>query len=199
MTPLPPSFYQREDVVRIARDLLGKLLITNIEGKITSGYITETEAYRGPEDKASHAYQMRRTPRNESMYAQGGVSYVFVCYGMHQMFNIVTNVREVPHAVLVRAIEPIKGLEVMITRRGCADLRQLTNGPGKLTQALGITRMYDGLSLASENLSVLESGRIIDPDQVIAGPRVGIDYAEEDRFLPWRFRLTKTAKAEIIH
>src|SRR5678816_3857312 len=118
MKKLPLNFYERKDVVQIAKDLLGKILVTDIDGLITSGRIVETEAYVALIDKASHSYAGRRTSRNEHMYAPAGTAYVYICYGMHQMFNIVTNEKNIPDAVLIRAIEPMKGIDIMLQRTG---------------------------------------------------------------------------------
>lgn len=187
---VPEAFYQGEDVVAIARDLLGKILITNIGGVFTSGIIVETEGYNGLCDKACHAYGGRRTARTEVMYKSGGLAYVYLCYGIHSLFNIVTNKVGRADAVLIRAVEPIEGKEEMMKRRGLAQyIPQLTAGPGALSEALGIKTNHTGTSLIG-NLIWLEDQNIkYDSAEVIIGPRVGVAYAQEDALLPWRFRV----------
>jgi DNA-3-methyladenine glycosylase len=183
---LPLSFYRKEDVVDISRKLLGKYLFTFMEGQLTGGMITETEAYRGPEDRASHAFGMRRTKRNEMMYAKGGVCYIYLCYGLHSLFNIVTNQEEIPHAVLIRAIKPEMGIETMLKRRHKSKIdKTLTNGPGSLSQALGLSLNHNGCSLKGPCIWVEDQG--IKPAKITASPRIGIDYAGDDALLPWRF------------
>ena len=155
MSKLDIEFYQREDVLTLSRELLGKTLCTNFNGKLTSGIIVETEAYAGVTDRASHAYGGRRTNRTETMYAEGGTAYVYLCYGMHHLFNIVTNVLGVPHAILIRGIEPIDGVEFMLQRRNMKKpAPRLTAGPGCLAQALGITVKHSGLSLLKNKIWV---------------------------------------------
>ncbi|MBN9378855.1 MAG: 3-methyladenine DNA glycosylase [Chlamydiales bacterium 38-26] len=191
MKPLPLSFYQREDVLEISQELLGKVLMTSIDGKITGGIITETEAYRGPEDKASHAYGGRRTKRNAVMYAQGGVSYVYRIYGIHAMFNVVTNVAEVPHAILIRAIHPWIGIKYMLKRRHKDQIDKLfSQGPGTLAQALGIDTQHNGLSLEGPEIWIEDQDIVVEKTLITSGPRVGIDYAEEHALRPWRFIYT---------
>lgn len=181
--------YTRADVVAVARRLLGSLLVAPArDGRRVSGIIVETEAYRGPEDRASHAYGGRRTRRTETMYAPGGTAYVYFVYGMYHQFNVVTNVADVPHAVLVRALEPVEGVELMRRRRGGAAPLDLTSGPGKLCIALGIDRRLDGADLLGDRIW-LEAGRRVRPAAIAAGPRVGIDYALEWAARPWRFWL----------
>lgn len=183
---LSPSFYLNEDVVQVAKDLLGKVIITKIDGITTSGIITETEAYAGVVDKASHAYGNRRTNRTEIMYAQGGVAYVYLCYGIHHLFNVVTNVKDVPHAVLIRAIEPLKGIDAMLQRRKREKiLPQLTAGPGAMSMALGIHTSHTGLSLTKSIITLHDEG--IHIDDIVATTRIGVDYAKEDALLPYRF------------
>lgn len=190
MHKLPVSFYQQEDVLDISQQLLGKFLLTHIDQALTGGMIVETEAYRAPEDRASHAFGMRRTKRNEVMYQPGGVSYVYLCYGLHALFNIVTNQHGIPHAILIRALEPTIGLETMLKRRNKMKVdRSLTGGPGALTQALGISLIHNGLSLTGDTIWVEDRGISLKQNEIIASPRVGIDYAGEDASLPWRFRI----------
>ena len=141
---LKREFYTRLNVLTISRELLGKLLVVPDEhGNRVSGKIVEVEAYRGPEDRASHAYGGRRTKRTETMYQLGGMSYVYFVYGMYHQFNVVTNVEDVPHAILVRALEPVEGIETMRKRRHSHTDRNLTNGPGKLCLAMGVNRSLD--------------------------------------------------------
>lgn len=181
-------FYQRTDVVAVAKDLLGKYLFTQIGGLLTGGMIIETEAYGGVVDKACHAYNGRRTKRTEIMYAPGGVSYVYFCYGMHHLLNVVTNVKDIPEAVLIRAILPTEGIEKMLQRRNKEALdKTLTSGPGALCQALGITLEHNGLSLSHSPLWIEDRGVKLKEDQILKTPRIGIDYAGEDALLPWRF------------
>ena len=184
---LPEDFYTRKHVVQIAKDLLGKVLVTNFEGERTAGMIVETEAYAGVGDKASHAYGGRRTARTETMYSRGGVAYVYLCYGIHHLFNVVTNAEDIPHAVLIRAVEPLEGVDIMLARRGKPKLSpQLTAGPGALSQALVINTGHTGLSL-NTHIIIEDRGIKIRPRDIIAGTRVGVAYAEEDAYLPYRF------------
>lgn len=190
MAKLTESFYQRDNVVQISKELLGKCLYTCKDGHITAGIIVETEAYCGRNDKACHAHQNRRTKRTGIMYQAGGRAYVYLCYGIHHLFNITTNVNGLADAVLVRAIEPVKGVETMMKRRNLKKIMpRLTNGPGALSQALGITTDYYGVSLAGSQIWVEEKGIKLAEKDIIAGSRVGIDYAEEHASLPWRFRI----------
>ena len=189
---LPLSFYLQDDVLAISRQLLGKYLFTFFDGCLTGGMIIETEAYRAPDDRASHAFGMRRTNRNEVMYHHGGVCYVYLCYGIHSLFNIVTNQQGIPHAILIRALEPAVGIEKMLERRHKIKVdKTLTAGPGSLTQALGISTKHNGLSLSGPEIWVQDNGIIVSDDNVITSPRVGVDYAGEDALLPWRFLLKK--------
>jgi len=185
---LPIDFYLQQDVVQVAQDLLGKVLYTCIHGKTCAGIITETEAYAGITDKASHAYGNRRTARTETMYQQGGISYVYLCYGMHHLFNIVTNQQDIPHAVLIRTIQPYAGLDTMLQRRNAKQYHhQLLNGPGKLSMAMGINQTFNTQSLQG-NQVWLESKSIDVPEECIeVTPRIGVDYAKEDALLPYRF------------
>lgn len=184
---LPVEFYTRSNVLLVARDLLGKLLVVPHEsGKRVSGMIVEVEAYRGPEDRASHAYGGRRTRRTETMYQTGGVAYVYFVYGMYNQFNVVTNVQDIPHAILVRALEPVEGLEIMRARRHLQPDRNLTNGPGKLCIAMGIDRQLDKADLMGDRVWI-EDYLTISRGRILKGPRVGIDYAQEWVNTPWRF------------
>ncbi len=192
MPKLPLSFYQQEDVLEISRQLLGKYLFTYFDNCLTGGMIIETEAYRAPEDRASHAYGMRRTKRNEVMYQAGGVCYVYLCYGLHALFNVVTNQEDVPHAILIRAIEPLIGIETMLVRRHKQKIDcNLTGGPGNLAQAFGINLSHNGLSLVSSQVWIEDRGFQVKEEAIINLPRVGVDYAKEDALLPWRFCLIR--------
>jgi DNA-3-methyladenine glycosylase len=184
---LPREFYTRTNVLTVARELLGKLLVVPApDGTRVSGIIVETEAYRGPLDRASHAYGGRRTKRTETMYGFGGTVYIFFVYGMYNQFNVVTNVENVPHAVLIRALQPVEGIELMRQRRHRQPDHNLTNGPGKLCLAMGIDRGLDRADLLG-NAVWLEAGENIPRRKVGSGPRIGIDYAEEWVEKPWRF------------
>lgn len=188
MKKLPVSFYQRENVVEIAKELLGKLLVTKWKGVITQGRIVEVEAYNGIIDKASHAYGGRKTARNEIMYAKGGVAYVYLCYGIHHLFNVVTNNSESPHAILIRALEPVKGMDSMLQRFGKKKLdHTLTRGPGNLSKAFGIATSHSGYSLRSKELFIADDGFVFSKKQIAASPRIGVDYAGEDAWLHYRF------------
>jgi len=186
---LPREFYTRADVLEVARDLLGKkLVVPNRNGTRVAGIIVETEAYRGPGDRASHAYGGRRTNRTETMYGIGGTAYVYFVYGMYYQFNVVTNVAETPHAVLVRALEPVEGLPIMRRRRAGRSEYELTSGPGRLCVALGIDRGLDKEDLLGDRVWIEEADSI-SPGQIARGPRIGIDYAGKWVTKPWRFWL----------
>jgi len=185
---LPESYYKSTDVVSLSKDLLGKYLFTCIDGVITGGYIIETEAYNGIIDRASHAYGNRRTPRTETMFKTGGIAYVYLCYGIHEMFNIVTSVEGQPHAILVRAIQPTDGIEIMLHRRGMASLKpNITSGPGSVAKALGISRKVNAFSLQSDTIWIEDRGLTFPSGSVAEVPRVGVSYAAEDALLPYRF------------
>lgn len=185
---LGEAFYSRKDVVTVAKELLGKVLVTNFNGIYTAGMIVETEAYAGAADKASHAYGNRRTNRTEIMYSKGGTAYVYLCYGIHHLFNVVTNVQDIPHAVLIRGVEPLEGIEHMLERRRKEHLLpSLTAGPGALSMALGIHTKHTGLLLLDDEVWIDDRGIKLKKDQVVAGTRVGVAYAQEDAYLPYRF------------
>lgn len=188
MSRLEKTFYERTDVVQISKELIGKVLYTSVNGKVTAGAIIETEAYAGAGDKASHAYGLRRTARNEAMYGPGGTAYVFLCYGIHRLFNVVTNVKEVPHAVLIRALQPVEGIELMLERRKLkkADKR-LSGGPGTLSQAMGIDLSMNAADLSSELVWIEDHRLEINPSAILTTARIGIAYAGEDALLPYRF------------
>jgi len=184
---LPREFYTRADVLAVARDLLGKkLVVPTRSGARVAGLIVETEAYRGPEDRASHAFGGRRTQRTETMYGNGGTAYVYFIYGMYNQFNVVTNVADTPHAVLVRALEPVEGLDVIRRRRRGRSEYEMTSGPGRLCIAMGIDRGLDKADLLGDRVWI-EEGVSISPRQIARGPRIGIDYAEKWVSKPWRF------------
>jgi len=190
MTILPRSFYERPNVVQIATELVGKKLVTlDSQGVLTSGIITETEAYCGATDKACHAHLNRRTKRTEVMFGKGGTAYVYLCYGIHVLFNIVTNQEGFADAVLIRAIEPLEGIDIMQKRRGKVKGYALTTGPGALTVALGIKQTDYGTDLAARQRIWVEDAPAIPTELLRISSRVGIDYAGEDALLPWRFRL----------
>ncbi len=187
---LPESYYQSQDVVKLSKDLIGKYLFTHLDGVTTGGYIVETEAYNGVVDKASHAYGNKNTPRTKIMFLAGGISYVYLCYGIHEMFNVVTSVEGQPHAILVRAIEPTEGIETMLFRRGMTVLKpNLTSGPGSVARALGISRAINAFSLQGDTIWIEDRGLTFTDDAIGVGPRIGVDYAGVDAMLPYRFYL----------
>lgn len=188
MKKISTNFYQRTNVLIIAKELLGKILVSRFEGIETSGRIVEVEAYHGVTDKASHAYGGRRTSRNEVMYAAGGISYVYLCYGIHHLFNVVTHTKETPHAILIRALEPLKGIDEMLRRTGKKKPdHTLTRGPGNLSKALGMSTGHSGLSLSSRELYITDDGFSYPKKEIIASARIGVDYAGNDALLPYRF------------
>jgi len=189
---LRPAFYEREDVVQISKELLGKYLVTRIDGQYTSGKIVETEAYRAPDDKACHAYNNRLTERTKVMFGPPGHSYIYLCYGIHHLFNVVTAPEGLAHAVLIRAVEPIDNIQQMLERRAFTHLRpQLTAGPGVMSKALGITTAFNQTPLtdAKSKIWIEDRGVTIDSTEIIASPRVGVGYAEECAHWNWRFRI----------
>ena len=184
---LEKGFYLRSDVVQVARELLGKCLFASKNGELTGGIIVETEAYSYRE-RASHSYNNRRTRRTEVMFGEGGHAYVYLIYGIHYLFNIVTNVSEVAEAVLIRAVEPVEGIDYMQARRSrVKGGRELTSGPGKVSQALGITLEDHSRSLLEDRIWLEDKGYNPPEEEIIASPRIGVDYAKEDALLPWRF------------
>ncbi len=184
------EFYRRTNVVAVARDLLGKVIVTNFNGQLTSAIITETEAYSGHLDKACHAYLSRHTERTRIFFEEGGYSYVYMVYGIHFMFNIITNTKGNPDAVLIRSAEPLEGIDIMQSRRKLTNLRHLLTGPGKFTQAMGLTKMHNGMDLYESDEVWMEEYKTIPDDEIFTSTRIGIDYAEEDALLPWRFYIT---------
>lgn len=187
---LPVSYYQSLDVTSLAQDLLGKYLCTRIDGLYCSGRIVETEAYRAPDDRACHAYNNRRTPRTEVMFTKGGVAYIYLCYGIHHLVNVVTGPADHAHAILIRALEPVDGVDVMSLRRNMepGDVR-LTKGPGALSVALGLKTQHTGTSLhvASSEIWIEDRGVVLSVDEICTTTRIGVDYAGECAKRPWRF------------
>ena len=187
MNKLPLKYYLQDDVVSIAHDLIGKELVTCFDGLYTSGIISETEAYKGVADKASHAYNSRRTARTEIMFGKGGTAYVYLCYGIHSLFNVVTNVAGTPHAILIRGIIPKQGIDIMLKRRNKKQQdKTLASGPGTVAKAMGIHYSHSGLSLSGNKIWI-QNGIRVDDSEIETTPRIGIDYAEEDALLPYRF------------
>jgi DNA-3-methyladenine glycosylase len=181
------SWYRNDDVTKVAKQLLGKLLCTNFGGVVTKGKIVETEAYSGNNDKACHANNQKKTERNKVMFAHGGHAYVYLCYGIHHLFNVVTNKEGSADAVLIRAVEPVEGVEIMLKRRSMTkEERRLTAGPGVLSQALGIQTNHYGTALNSNTIWI-EEGDPVRNDQIISTTRIGVDYADEDALKLWRF------------
>lgn len=188
MKKLPPEFYQRTNVLAIAEELLGKLLVTRFDGETTSGRIVETEAYNGVIDRASHAYGGRRTSRTEVMFGTGGTAYVYLCYGIHHLFNVVTNTLGTPHAVLIRGVEPVQGKEIMMRRMNKARFdNSIGRGPGNVSRALGIYKQHTGFSLNEEQIWIADDSTSYSPSDIIKSPRIGVDYAGEDALLHYRF------------
>jgi len=185
---LDHSFYDRKDVVRIARELLGKILVTQLDGIRTSGRIVETEAYNGVEDRACHAFGGRRTTRSEHLYGGPGTVYVYICYGMHHLFNVITNKKDIPHAILIRALEPLEGIDYMLKRSGkpTADYT-ITKGPGNLSRALGMSKIHTGGDLFSEEIFIEDDGLRYKKNQILVTKRIGVESAREDAELPYRF------------
>jgi DNA-3-methyladenine glycosylase len=188
MKKLPISFYQRNDVLQIAKELLGKILVTNWKGHLTSGRIVECEAYNGVIDRASHAYGGRRTNRNEILYGNAVTAYVYLFYGIHHLFNVVTNEKEIPHAILIRALDPIEGVKKMLKRRDKEKLdNTLTKGPGSLSEALGIKVANNGTPLQSKDLFIADDGFVYDRKTIGSSARIGVEYSGEAAKYPFRF------------
>lgn len=189
---LKRDYFLEEDVLGIAEDLIGKLLVAKTDGELCAGRIVETEAYKAPEDKASHAWNNRRTPRTEIMFAAGGHAYVYLCYGMHHLFNVVTGPAETAHAVLIRALEPVVNVDCMLRRRKMRTLqKRLTAGPAVLTQAMGITTADNGTCLydPASHIWIADDGFHVGGQDVVQSPRIGVDYAGECAEWDWRFTL----------
>lgn len=190
MKKIPLSFYTRKDAVAIAKDLIGKIIVTNFNGCITSGRIVETEAYVALTDKASHSFGGKRTARNEHMYAAAGTAYVYICYGLHQMMNIVTNDKDIPDAVLIRAVEPLEGIDIMLKRTGKPTLdKTLTHGPGNVGKALGIFKHHSGNHLLGNKIYLMDDHLKINEEQIGTSVRIGVESAGADSLLPYRFYL----------
>lgn len=189
---LEASYYQRSNVKAIAKDLLGKVLHTRIHHSLTNGIIVETEAYSYKE-KGCHAYNYLRTQRTDVMFREGGIAYVYLCYGIHHLFNVVTNKVDKPEAVLIRAIEPLEGQQVMMRRMNYDKVSRITSGPGKLTKALGIDRGLNGKSLTNSKILIEDRGIKFAKNEIVSARRVGIDYAGNDASLPWRFYVKGSA------
>ncbi len=189
MKKLSSEFYDRDDVVKIARELLGCIIVTYIDGHKTSGRIVETEAYLAITDKASHSFGGRRTPKNEHMYCMAGTAYIYICYGMHQMLNVVTNKKNIPDAVLIRAIEPMSGIDIMQLRTGKPSLNNtITKGPGNVGKALGVSKKYSGKNLFDSDICIYQDDKSIIPDKLIGiSKRIGVESAGADALLPYRF------------
>jgi DNA-3-methyladenine glycosylase len=183
LQPLARDFYARP-VLTVAKACIGKLLVHRTKEGLVAGRIVESEAYRGPADRAAHSYGGRRTARTEVMFGPPGYAYVFFVYGMHYQFNLVTTKDGAPHAVLIRAVEPVLGVEMMAKRRNLpASARELTNGPGKLCQALGIGRECYGVDLCGPELFLADGSTV----RSARAKRIGVDYAGDWAEKPWRF------------
>jgi DNA-3-methyladenine glycosylase len=194
---LPQHFYTRRDVTLIARELLGKTLYTSFNNKITAGIIIETESYAGKSDKASHAYNNRRTARTEVMYKEGGCAYVYLCYGIHSLFNVVTSLESDPHAVLIRGIKPLIGIDIMAERVGRSIVSNKNGiGPGNVSKLLGIQVIHSGLNLfhlnsEDQKIWIQDDALIVPDEEIRVGPRIGVGYAGDDALLPYRFQWVK--------
>lgn len=192
MKKISQSFYDRTDVLQIARELLGKVVVTDINNRYTSGRIVETEAYVGLTDRASHSFNGRRTPKNEHMYSPPGTAYIYICYGIHHMLNVVTNKEGIPDAVLIRAVEPLEGVDIMLERTHKKQFdHSLTRGPGNTGKALGIFRHMSGLFLTDNQIYLCDDGFKINDSEIGNSKRIGVDGAGEDAKLPYRFYIKK--------
>lgn len=187
-TPLPPDFYTHPNAEWVARHLLGKVLCTALEGGPTTAIIVETEAYKGSGDAACHSHLGRHTARTAVMYRPGGLAYVYLCYGLHHLFNIVTGPEGQADAVLIRAAEPLEGLDLMAARRGMAPANPaLLRGPGALSQGLGISKTHNGKDLYQGQIWIEDRGLALPEEVIRTGPRIGVGYAGADALLPWRY------------
>lgn len=188
MKKLTKDFFLQENIFEISKELLGKIIVTKFDDIITSGRIVELEAYNGIVDGASHAYKGKRTMRNEVMYAEAGTAYVYICYGIHHLFNIITNKKDTPHAILIRSVEPMDGKKEMMKRRGVLkDEYSLTKGPGSLSKALGISIAHNGLLLTGKNIFIADDGFSISENKIATSPRIGVESAGKDALLPYRY------------
>lgn len=195
---LTKDYFLTDDVVALARDLIGKFLFTRVDGQLTGGIISETEAYKGTSDRASHAFGGRRTHRNDMMYHEGGVAYVYLCYGMHHLLNFVSNAEDIPDAVLIRGIIPTHGEELMLQRtRKRSITPDIGSAPGKVSKLLGLTVADNGLPLCGEKLWIEDRGLLVPDDSVKVTPRIGVDYAGEDAKLPYRFLYSTTDSQQL--
>jgi len=185
---LPQEYYLNTNTLFLAKDILGKKLCTHINGNYTAGIIVETEAYCGTNDMACHGRHGHRTPRNKTLFAQGGVFYVYICYGIHHLLNIVTHNENEPHAILIRALMPIEGIEIMLDRRKKSKVDYtITKGPGALTQALGITSYYDAIPCNSDTIWLENTAITYKDEDIFNGPRVGVSNCGNDAILPYRY------------
>ncbi len=188
MKKLPVEFYNRKDVLQVAKDLLGKILITKFDGIVTSARIVETEAYIAITDKASRSFNGKRTARNEYMYAEPATVYVYICYGLHHLFNVVTNKKNIPDAVLIRAGEPLEGIDNMLKRTAGKKIdNTITKGPGNLAKALGINKTHGGMSVLEKTIFIVDDSTIIKPESIAASKRIGVDGAAEAAEYPFRY------------
>lgn len=190
MKLIDKEYYLNPDVVGLAKSLLGKIIVSKVDNHITSGIIIETEAYKAPEDRASHAFNSRRTPRTSTMFMEGGHAYVYICYGIHHLFNVITAVEGIPHAVLIRALEPLDGLDHMLIRRKMSALNYtITKGPGSLSQALGITQNLNATKLYDRKspIQLFESNQMYSDSQIGISKRIGVESSGESASLPYRF------------
>ncbi len=186
MKKIDRSFYMDNDVLSVARKLIGKTLFSKVDGMVTSARISETEAYAGEKDKASHAYGGRRTSRTRVMYLRGGCAYIYLCYGIHSMFNVVTSMEGIPHAVLIRGLLPVQGLSIMESRLG-KKISGVISGPGLSAKAMGIHYSMTGESLLANRIWIMDDEQTVNSTEISVTPRIGIDYAGEDASLPYRF------------
>lgn len=185
---LGDAFYNRPDVLLVAKELIGKILVTNFDNNLTAARIVETEAYNGAADKASHAYNNRRTARTEIMFGQPGTAYVYLCYGIHHLFNVVSNAKNIPHAVLIRGAEPVYGFDTMLNRSRKLRLdTTITKGPGNVSKALGISTAHTGFDLLQKNIYITDDRHNSYTALIHTSARIGVDYAAEDALLPYRF------------
>ena len=196
---LERSFYERNTLI-VARGLLGCVLVHITPESITKGRIVETEAYMGPEDKGAHSYGGRHTPRMDPLYKTGGFAYIYQLHGYNYCINVVTQKEGRPQAVLIRALEPVEGLELMAVRRKIdisdakrSKLKNLTNGPSKLCQAMNINTSLNGIDLCGDEIFITNQTGLRSNEEIVAAPRVNIDYAEEYRDKLWRFLLKGNA------
>ncbi len=188
--PIPQAFFQGADTAFLAQSLLGKVLSTEFNGQLTAGKITEVEAYLGASDRACHAFDYRRTARTETMFLPGGHTYIYLCYGIHHLFNVVTHQQNEPHAILIRAVEPVLGIEIMMERRKMAKVKpSLSAGPGSMSQALGITTAHNQMKINEGPIRIEDWGFRVKKSEIVAKNRIGVDYAGEHASWALRFFL----------